>query len=94
MREPDDGAHADPAAAARRLERELLYNLSLLEQHKIKQLLRDRYRKFRRMGEYSSRFKALVVKEAEFLSGYLAGRVRRARRRHDEAEEEEEGIPE
>ncbi len=94
VREPDDGAHADPAAAARRLERELLYNLSLLEQHKIKQLLRDRYRKFRRMGEYSSRFKALVVKEAELLSGYLAGRVRRARLRHDEAEEEEEGIPE
>jgi acetyl-CoA carboxylase alpha subunit len=93
--EPDDGAHADPAAAARHLERALLHNLSLLEQQKIKQLLKDRYKKFRRMGEYSSRFKALMVKEAELLSGYLADRVRRVRhRKENELEEEEEGIPE
>ena len=93
--ETDDGAHADPAAAARHLERALLHNLSLLEQQKIKQLLKDRYKKFRRMGEYSSRFKALMVKEAELLSGYLANKVRRARhRKEEELEDEEEGIPE
>lgn len=48
--EPSGGAHTDPEAVFRRLDRALLEQLELLQKSSGAQLTAARYRKFRRMG--------------------------------------------
>jgi len=45
-----------------------------------KRIIKDRYRKFRKMGEYSSHFRIAFTQEVVTLQGYVARGVRRIRR--------------
>ena len=79
--EPQGGAHRNPDEAARQLERILLRELAELQVSSIRRLLPRRYKKFRKMGEYSSHFRAAISKEANQLQNYVASGVQRLRRK-------------
>jgi len=81
VQEPPGGAHTDPDEAARQLRRVLLQELSELHSRSSRSLLRDRYKKFRNMGEYSSYFRAAINREASALQGLVSSGVRRIARR-------------
>ena len=89
--EPPGGAHTNPDEAARQLRRMLLHELAALQATSRSRMLSRRYKKFRNMGEYSSRVKAAMTKEVSALQGLVATGVRRlARRQTHEADEAEE----
>lgn len=94
VQEPPGGAHEDPEEASRQLRRILLQELADLQTVSKRKMLRNRYKKFRKMGEYSSRFRTAVSREASALQGYVATGVRRIARRQSEAPEEMEELPE
>ncbi len=50
--EPNGGAHNDPAAAAEVVKKEIMAALEQLSQKSVDELLLDRLRKYRAMGEY------------------------------------------
>ncbi len=52
--EPEGGAHVDPAGAARELRSAVLAELSELERQPVGRLLKARYEKYRRVGQYES----------------------------------------
>ena len=81
VQEPPGGAHTDHDEAARQLRRVLLQELSDLLSKSNRSLLRDRYKKFRNMGEYSSYFRAAINREASALQGLVSSGVRRIARR-------------
>ena len=55
--------------------------MTALMARSTRRILRDRYRKFRKMGEYSSHFRVALSREASTLQGYMAQGVRLIRRR-------------
>ena len=55
--------------------------LTVLTARSTKRVLRDRYRKFRKMGEYSSHFRVAFTQEVAHLQGYVTQGVRLIRRR-------------
>jgi acetyl-CoA carboxylase carboxyl transferase alpha subunit len=79
--EPSGGAHRNPEEAALRLKSALEEELAVLKGRSTRRILRDRYRKFRNMGEYSSHFRVAFAQEVSHLQGYVAQKVRRIRRR-------------
>ena len=79
--EPPEGAHINPTETARHLKDALEDELAALTARSTKRILRDRYRKFRKMGEYSSHFRVALSREASTLQGYVAQGVRLIRRR-------------
>ena len=83
VQEPPGGAHTDHDEAARQLRRVLLQELSQLQSKSGRSLLRDRYKKFRNMGEYSSHFRAAINREASALQGFVSTGVRRIARRQN-----------
>lgn len=90
--EPSEGAHRNPAEAALRLKIALEEELTVLKARSTKRILKDRYRKFRKMGEYSSHFRVAFTQEVAHLQGYMAQGVRlirRTRRRKDSTQPEE-----
>ncbi|MCY4652201.1 MAG: acetyl-CoA carboxylase carboxyl transferase subunit alpha, partial [Dehalococcoidia bacterium] len=88
VQEPPGGAHTDHDESARQLRRVLLQEMSELQSKSARGLLKDRYRKFRNMGEYSSYFRAAINREASALQGFVSSGVRRiARRQHSEQAE-------
>ena len=89
VHEPPGGAHLNPDDAARQLRRVLLMEMAELQTSSSKRLLRDRYRKFRNMGEYSSHFRTAITREVDALQGLVATRVRRMARRQQPAPPEE-----
>ena len=80
--EPPGGAHTHPDEAARQLRRTLLQQLAELQSMSKRRMLKNRYNKFRNMGEYSSHFRAAVTKEVNALQSLVATGVRRIARRH------------
>ena len=74
--EPEDGAHRNPNEAARQLQRLLLQELAELQAQPLKRLLRERSRKFRRMGEYTSHFRVAMSREVELLQGLVVQGMR------------------
>ena len=86
--EPPGGAHTNPDEAARQLRRVLLQELADLQSMSSRRMLRDRYKKFRNMGEYSSHFRAAITREVNALQGLVATGVRRIARRHPQEPEE------
>lgn len=82
--EPTEGANRNPGEAALRLKNALEEEITALMSHSTKRVLRDRHKKFRNMGEYSSHFRVAVTKEASHLQSYVAHRVRRIRRRRQQ----------
>ena len=79
--EPPGGAHADPDEAARQLRRALLGELVSLQDRPGKKLLKERYGKYRNIGEYSSHFGAAINREVSGLRSLVASGVRRVTRR-------------
>ena len=69
--EPPEGAHTNPDDAARQLRRVLVEELADLQSKSQKRRLRERYKKFRKMGEYSSHFRAAIRREVDALQGFV-----------------------
>jgi acetyl-CoA carboxylase carboxyl transferase subunit beta len=85
--EPPGGAHANPDEAARQLRRDLLQELADIQSRSKRRLLRDRYKKFRSIGEYSSHFRAAITREVNALQGLVTTGVKRITRRARPEEE-------
>ncbi len=83
IQEPPGGAHTDPDEAARQLRRALMRELATLQNKSRRNLQRERYKKFRNMGEYSSHFRAAINREASALQGLVSTGVRRIAHRED-----------
>jgi acetyl-CoA carboxylase alpha subunit len=79
--EPAGGANRNPDEAARLLKEALEEEITALSGRSSKRILRDRYRKFRNMGEFSSHVRAAVGREVAYLQGYVTQGVRLIRRR-------------
>ena len=79
--EPPEGAHANPDDAARQLRRVLMEELADLQSKSHKRRLRARFKKFRKMGEYSSHFRAAIRREVDALQGFVTTGVKRVARR-------------
>ena len=80
--EPPGGAHTQPEEAARLLRRMLLQELAELQSMSKRRILGNRYKKFRNMGGYSSRFRAAITREVNALQGLVATGVKRMAGRH------------
>ena len=65
--EPEGGAHTDLAEAGRQLGLAIKQQIAELTKVSTKKLLRDRYAKFRNMGEYSSHSQAAMRREISLL---------------------------
>ncbi|MCI0874196.1 MAG: acetyl-CoA carboxylase carboxyl transferase subunit beta [Chloroflexi bacterium] len=74
--EPEQGAHASPDEAARLLKRVLMRELSVLTGTNTKTLVRRRQKKFRKVGEYGSRFRLALRRETKAWQVGLAAGVR------------------
>ncbi len=69
--EPEGGAHTDPDSAAFEAKNVLLQELVSLQSLSLPKLLRTRYDRFRRVGQYNTYFKVAVTREVAHLQGYL-----------------------
>lgn len=69
--EPEGGAHADPDEAARLLKNIIVRELLEAQQFNLAKLIKNRYKKFRRMGEYSSYFRTAISKEVSDVQELL-----------------------
>ena len=88
------GAHTNPDESARQLSRALLQELAEIQRMSRRRLVSERYKKFRKMGEYSSHFRAAITREVDALQGAVVTGVKRiARRRSASPSEEAEGPP-
>lgn len=92
VQEPAGGAHTNPTEAIRHLRRVLLQELSALQAGSRKRLLRSRYKKFRKMGEYSSHFRTAITREVNSLRGIVSTRVRRMRRSSEPEPDENDHV--
>ena len=91
--EPPGGAHTNADEAARQLRRTMLQVLSELQSMSTRRMINSRYKKFRKMGEYSSHFRAAITREVNALQGFVATGVKRiAKRRRQEPEDLPEDI--
>ena len=91
VQEPPGGAHTNPDEAARQLRRVLLEEMAHLQTMSKRRLPRERYKKFRKMGEYSSHFRAAITREVGVLQRLVATGVRRITRRRRQDTEEPPG---
>jgi acyl-CoA carboxylase subunit beta len=71
--EPEGGAHRDPNYAAALLLDMLTDSLADLLDLSTERLLRERYRKFRRMGQHNTYLRELVAQEATDLISRVTG---------------------
>jgi acetyl-CoA carboxylase carboxyl transferase beta subunit/acetyl-CoA carboxylase carboxyl transferase alpha subunit len=69
--EPEGGANADPEYAAQLLRGEIVVAFSDLRRRDPRRLVEDRYRKFRRMGEFQHLVEAAEGQRAEVLRGAI-----------------------
>jgi acetyl-CoA carboxylase carboxyl transferase alpha subunit len=86
--EPEGGAHTDPDEAARLLKNAIVRDLLESQQLTLVKLVKNRYKKFRRMGEYSSYFRSAISKEVADLQELLQRGVSRIRQRLSSGEKE------
>lgn len=84
--EPEGGAHADPDEAARLLKNIIVRELLEAQQFNLAKLIKNRYKKFRRMGEYSSYFRTAISKEVSDVQELLQRGVSRIKQRLSTAE--------
>ena len=88
--EPDGGAHANPTEAARSLQAAIVKHLSQLNKASSKKLLRDRYKKFRNMGEYTKHSKAAMRREVSLLQHIVLKDPKERRSKGDQGEQSSE----
>ena len=69
--EPPNGAHSDPDEAARMLERVLMDEFGKLQSQSPRKRVKERYDKYRRMGEYSSQIRATIAREFNSVRGLI-----------------------
>jgi acyl-CoA carboxylase subunit beta len=77
--EPEGGAHQNPEFAAALLRDMLLRELSQIIERSPEKLVRDRYRKFRGMGQHNTHFRERVSREAGEFGDFVGrgfGRLR------------------
>lgn len=74
--EPEGGAHTDHHEAARLLKRALLQQLFEVQNSSKRKRLRDRYKKFKDVGEYSSHFRNKISRELNFLQNSITDRIK------------------
>lgn len=72
MHEPVGAAHTSPDEAARHLRRGLLRHLAEVGAWSNFRRSRRRYRKFRKVGEYSSQFRVAINREIDAMQGATA----------------------
>ena len=65
--EPEGGAHTNPEQAAQKLKQAIARHLGQLMNISSKKLVSRRYKKFRRMGEYTTHSQAAVRREVSLL---------------------------
>jgi len=75
--EPNGGAHLNPNEAARYLSRALIHELAELQLISTNTLLKQRYKKFRQIGEYSSYLRSAASNEIKELQSYLLQSVKK-----------------
>lgn len=92
VREPFGGAHTNPDEAARELRLVLLQELATLQAISQRRLQRERYKKFRKMGEYGSHFRAAITGEVDHLQSIVGTHVRRIVRRREKEPEESTSV--
>jgi acetyl-CoA carboxylase carboxyl transferase subunit beta len=90
--EPEGGAHADHDEAARLLKNAIVRELLETQQLPLAKLVRNRYKKFRRIGEYSSYFRAAISKEVSDVQELLQRGVSKLRQRLSTTEGESSGT--
>lgn len=90
--EPDGGANADPASAARLLRRALISEVSQLRRRHRRVLARRRQKRFRRIGEYGPEFRAAVGSELNTWGSAVRARVRRVLGSGDSIGDEERDV--
>ena len=88
VQEPPGGAHTNPDEAARQLRRIVLQELAELQAKHWRTVMGNRYKKYRKMGEYSSHFRTAVTREVNSLQGLVSTGVRRISRRKSATPEE------
>jgi acetyl-CoA carboxylase carboxyl transferase subunit beta len=88
--EPDGGAHVNPTEAARSLQAAIVKHLSQLNKASSKKLLRDRYKKFRNMGEYTKHSKAAMRREVSLLQHIVLKDPKGQRSKGDQGEQASE----
>ena len=93
VQEPPGGAHKNPDEAARHLRRVLLQEMAVLQSVSRRRVLAEKYKKFRKMGEYSSHFRAAITREVNALQGLVATGVKRISRRGRSAKKSSAGLP-
>lgn len=79
--EPEGGAHRDPDYAAVLVLDALVEALAELREIPAERLVRERYRKFRRMGQTNTFFRELVAQEVSELSALIGRRLGTLRER-------------
>lgn len=67
IREPELGAHDNPREASRNLQLALTKTLALLSKQSENKLLKNRYKRFRKMGELSTYSEEAMDREVELL---------------------------
>lgn len=85
--EPEGGAHADPDEAARLLRNSILRELLEIQKVPRGKLIKDRYKKLRSMGEYTSHFRSAISKEVTEVQELLHRGVSKLRQRFSTPEE-------
>jgi len=79
--EPEDGAHTNFDESARQLERMLVQSLLDVQMTFNFTMLRNRYRKFREIGSYSTYFQATLANEVTQFQGTMFKGLRDLKRR-------------
>ena len=90
--EPEEGAHTDPAGAAQLLHAALVKELAQLSGTSPKKLVKNRYKKFRRMGEFSTYFREALRREVSSLQRVVLKGPRKVARRKGSTKKAEEGA--
>ena len=90
--EPRNGAHSDPDEAARMLHCVLVVELASLQSKSVKRRAKERYAKYRNMGEYSSQIKATIAKEVNAVQNLLRSGMTRILHRKSSREVVEDSI--
>jgi acetyl-CoA carboxylase carboxyl transferase subunit beta len=81
VHEPEGGAHVDHDEAARLLKNTIVRELLEIQLLSPAKLLKNRYKKFRRIGEYSSYFRAAIGKEVSDVQELVQRGVSKLRQR-------------
>lgn len=90
--EPVGGAHTSPGETARLLKRSLMRELSDLRDVHRRTLARRRQKKYRKMGEYGSRFQLAVRGEVKAWQAAFSAGVKAFRNPDEESASDTEGT--